>query len=256
MAEGTKFDQDKVQVDLLDTEWLEGVGQVLTFGAKKYSKMGECTCLVHLVKEILKFGPKDFVKVATTQVNKILNDIESISGNTGKQMLNVSEITKKSIWLTTLTSSKQNVDMILSESTDSTMLDLIDSLHKRFVKFVEAQINCVLTMTTQQEQLEEDFVKDVTLLLVSMKEKSGLQKHNNTCQSLVEIRTGAHNWRGGISYSRLIGAALRHLFAFMRGEDLDKESGLSHLLHLSCCIMFLYWMTVHRTDLDDRYKSS
>src|SRR5690348_15045125 len=36
----------------------------------------------------------------------------------------------------------------------------------------------------------------------------------------------AHNWRGGISYSRLIAAALRHTFAILRGEDVDPESGL------------------------------
>ena len=36
---------------------------------------------------------------------------------------------------------------------------------------------------------------------------------------------GAHNWRGGIGIGRLIGAALRHTFAFMRGEDTDPESG-------------------------------
>lgn len=65
-----------------------------------------------------------------------------------------------------------------------------------------------------------------------------------------------HNWRGGIAYSRLIGAALRHLFAVMRGEDIDPESGLPHTAHLSCCIMFLHWMMIHRTDLDDRYKKT
>ena len=64
----------------------------------------------------------------------------------------------------------------------------------------------------------------------------------------------AHNWRGGISYSRLIGAALRHLFAIMRGEDIDPESGLPHVSHLSCCAMFLFSMMRHRSDLDDRYK--
>jgi hypothetical protein len=38
----------------------------------------------------------------------------------------------------------------------------------------------------------------------------------------------ANNWRGGLSYSRLIGAALRHTFAILRGEDIDPESGLPH----------------------------
>lgn len=64
----------------------------------------------------------------------------------------------------------------------------------------------------------------------------------------------AHNWRGGISYSRLFGAILRHTFAAMRGEDTDPESGLPHTAHLGCCVMFLHWMMHHRKDLDDRYK--
>lgn len=64
----------------------------------------------------------------------------------------------------------------------------------------------------------------------------------------------AHNWRGGIAYSRLYDAALRHIYAFIDGEDNDPESGLSHLAHASCCLMFLYNMTQRRPDLDDRYK--
>lgn len=64
----------------------------------------------------------------------------------------------------------------------------------------------------------------------------------------------AHNWRGGISYSRLLGAAIRHIFAILRGEDIDKESGLPHVDHLGCCWMFLSNMMKTRPDLDDRYK--
>lgn len=64
----------------------------------------------------------------------------------------------------------------------------------------------------------------------------------------------AHNWRGGISYSRLIGAALRHTFAILRGEDVDPESGLPHVDHLGCCWMFLSNMMKTRPDMDDRYK--
>lgn len=63
----------------------------------------------------------------------------------------------------------------------------------------------------------------------------------------------AHNWRKGISYSRLIGAALRHTFAILKGEDVDPESGLSHVDHLGCCWMFLSNMMKNRKDLDDRY---
>lgn len=64
----------------------------------------------------------------------------------------------------------------------------------------------------------------------------------------------AHNWRGGIEYSRLIGAALRHLLAYNDGEDKDPESGLSHLAHLGCCVLFLLEQEAKGTGLDDRYK--
>lgn len=64
-----------------------------------------------------------------------------------------------------------------------------------------------------------------------------------------------HNWTKGIEYSRLMGAALRHLMAFNSGEDTDSESGLSHLYHASCCLMFLSEMQKLHPELDDRYKA-
>lgn len=64
----------------------------------------------------------------------------------------------------------------------------------------------------------------------------------------------ANNWRGGIAYSRIIGAILRHTFAIMRGEDADPESGLPHVDHLGCNVMFLSWHLTHKKELDDRYK--
>jgi len=64
----------------------------------------------------------------------------------------------------------------------------------------------------------------------------------------------ADNWRDGISYRRYISAAYRHLGAFSKGEDLDPESQLTHLGHLGCCIMFLYWISRHNTKMDDRWK--
>lgn len=64
----------------------------------------------------------------------------------------------------------------------------------------------------------------------------------------------ANNWRQGIQQSRLIAAAMRHLAAYNDGEDKDPESGLHHLLHASCCLMFAYELSVTRPDLDDRYK--
>lgn len=63
----------------------------------------------------------------------------------------------------------------------------------------------------------------------------------------------AHNWRKGMAWSRLIGAALRHLLAFTRGENLDPESGLPHLDHAACCLMFLSEYQKARLGTDDRW---
>lgn len=63
----------------------------------------------------------------------------------------------------------------------------------------------------------------------------------------------AENWRGGIEYSRLIGATQRHMMAVSDGEDFDPESGLPHAAHAMCSMMFLLWMMRHRPDLDDRW---
>jgi hypothetical protein len=63
---------------------------------------------------------------------------------------------------------------------------------------------------------------------------------------------GARQWQGGIAWHRMFGAALRHMWAWWRGQDLDPESGLPHLAHASVNLMFLLWHRRHRSDLDDR----
>lgn len=64
----------------------------------------------------------------------------------------------------------------------------------------------------------------------------------------------ADNWRKGFKWRRTLDAAMRHLTAFMDGEDVDPESGLSHLAHLGCNIMFLLEFQKTHPELDDRYK--
>ena len=63
-----------------------------------------------------------------------------------------------------------------------------------------------------------------------------------------------HNWRSGFQWSRPLSAAQRHLLAFQDGEDRDPESGLSHLAHAMCCIMFLLEFEKTHRELDDRWK--
>jgi Domain of unknown function (DUF5664) len=66
----------------------------------------------------------------------------------------------------------------------------------------------------------------------------------------------AHNWRGGFVWSRPLAASLRHIFSYISGEDKDPETGISHLAHASCCLMFLLEFEETHRELDDRYKSA
>lgn len=64
-----------------------------------------------------------------------------------------------------------------------------------------------------------------------------------------------NNWRNGFTYSRLIGALLRHTFEIMKGNYTDEESGLPHVDHLGCCWMFLSNMMKTRPDMDNIWKA-
>ena len=51
---------------------------------------------------------------------------------------------------------------------------------------------------------------------------------------------GANNWQALDDFeSRYFAALERHLVAWRRGERIDSESGLPHLAHAGCCLVFL-----------------
>jgi hypothetical protein len=62
------------------------------------------------------------------------------------------------------------------------------------------------------------------------------------------------NWRNGLSWTQTADSLLRHLTAFLSGEDDDPESGLPHTAHVMCNALFLAEMYHQRPDLDDRSK--
>ena len=64
----------------------------------------------------------------------------------------------------------------------------------------------------------------------------------------------AWNWAQGegFKYSRIFNSLLRHMFAWFRGEDNDPESGLSHLAHAGCNILFLIYFVKHK----NKYKNN
>jgi Domain of unknown function (DUF5664) len=56
----------------------------------------------------------------------------------------------------------------------------------------------------------------------------------------------------GFKYTRSLAAALRHIYAFLNGEDNDPESGLSHLGHAVCSLEHCIYDTINHPSNDDR----
>ena len=63
---------------------------------------------------------------------------------------------------------------------------------------------------------------------------------------------GDRNWEKGMNWSRPFSALMRHMWAWWRGERCDPETGLSHLAHAGCCILFLLSYEVRGGGNDDR----
>ena len=64
------------------------------------------------------------------------------------------------------------------------------------------------------------------------------------------------NWELGMDWSRVWRAAINHLTAWWQGEDLDPETGKSHLWHAGCCIVFLIAYERRGVGRDDRPGAS
>lgn len=62
----------------------------------------------------------------------------------------------------------------------------------------------------------------------------------------------ARNWEMGMDWSRPYGAAIRHLFAWWRGEQVDPDTGKSHLWHAATNIFFLICYELWQKGTDDR----
>lgn len=64
-----------------------------------------------------------------------------------------------------------------------------------------------------------------------------------------------NNWRLGLSWLQTAGSALRHIGKFLMGEDIDEESGESHI---DCAITQLLFLSTYiktGTGEDDRWSS-
>ena len=74
----------------------------------------------------------------------------------------------------------------------------------------------------------------------------------------------ARNWEQGMSWGRIFGACMRHMWSWWGGKgptsksflfgSLDEETKYSHLWHAGCCITFLIAYEEREIGEDDRSK--
>jgi hypothetical protein len=79
------------------------------------------------------------------------------------------------------------------------------------------------------------------LILTSMAMKLGAKKY------------GPYNWRHEkVSAMVYLGAALRHIQSAIDGEEIDHESGVSHIAHASACMAIFLDAQATGNMVDDR----
>lgn len=63
-----------------------------------------------------------------------------------------------------------------------------------------------------------------------------------------------YNYKKGMEITRQISCAFRHLSEYLDGNDLDSESGHSHLAHAATRLLFALENIEDGTSIDDRFK--
>ena len=61
-----------------------------------------------------------------------------------------------------------------------------------------------------------------------------------------------NNWCKGADWHRYQRAAMEHLISWSQGEDKDPDTGLNHLAHCMCCILFLLAYQIRGIGRDTR----
>lgn len=64
---------------------------------------------------------------------------------------------------------------------------------------------------------------------------------------------GDHNWKVGIEYTTYWNAAMRHLTAWINGEDNASDSNKSHLAHAAWNCLAILHLQMNGVPTDDRF---
>lgn len=108
--------------------------------------------------------------------------------------------------------------------------DMIEVVNTPFLKFDDDKL--------QYDLLPLDAIDAVTKVMMH-----GAKKYEKD------------NWRKAKDdpkgKDRYYNALLRHLFAWIRGENIDRDSGMHHLYHVACNALFLAELFGKERDIDE-----
>jgi hypothetical protein len=270
-SEGVKHDGGKARIELVPPELVFAVAQILTFGAAKYTTKveNEWDRVLHVqnVKELQVVTPRgDVVGVTRNTSGSPIPSLQNANvkiGGIGKPETRIESKSWQSVGkliqeLVHGTSGQNG--SASSQSTDSPRTST-PRCALRDAPSAGRPSTCILTIVTDQGCLEVSFAPDATTDSVFWTTVwKGLKEHFSISEP--QSRAGDRNWELGMSWGRVFGALMRHLWAWWGGRgpttksflfgDLDSETGMSHLWHAACCIAFLVAYEERGAGTDDR----
>lgn len=242
---------------------MEEVAHVLTYGATKYTIMGECTCQAKDFLNVSTVAVRRHAQYAETNTNKdcVIPTLSFMQDKKQTDACGQSK-TKKSSKPTTKEGTQrddqtQNIKNSKNseEFADTTNFSQQNGNYspQTGAQYAGPAEDFASTTATQRVRCEERCATHATSGSASLSAQAGGSKeHSSTCESRKIIHKGERNWEKGTNWSRFYSAALRHDTAWQSGAKTDNETGLSHLAHAACNRMFLLTYQLRGVGVDDR----
>ena len=256
-----KQDGGKPRMDLIAPEFLFGTANVLTYGAKKYSFEVENEwhglLLADHVESLRLLTPEGCaVSVMKSTCGRPILSLQSASGRTGETGRQETQIECEN-WQNAGVAILKLAHGIsgLNGASPFASMGFLNGTTNDFAPqaalFVAQSGTCTLTIATTLGAFEVSFapaaITDLgfwTTVWQDLNARFGISRPRS--------QTGERNWEKGMSWGRVFGAMMRHMWAWWGGQKADDETGYSHLHHAACCLMFLIAYEERKIGTDDR----